>query len=303
MDYEKYETKEIELGLKEVEAYIAPISPRDLRENHVDKIHNSFNKVKSVEGIIAVNMISEKKKLEVIDGNHRMTAIKKWLEGHVDDKIKATFHIYHDLTENQKKAVFVKLQDSIKMSKTDMVKTQCYDSFIYKAFIPADKRLPFPCRVTLNETDKRNSIKFFRLVEPYQYRNMKTVGTISLRNFATTINKLNKDDFERMSQYMTDFIAVFGEPHSEMNRLYSGMVFHLGYQKAYWQGVNCLGRERFVSVMKRNYAMIRGAIESELVSRSGYHAQAEFVYSIIRKSLNKWERKSMSNILELPEDE
>lgn len=295
---DEYETKEIWLGIDDIQNYVAPISPRDLRQHHIDKIRNSFARVKSVEGVIAVNANSTDKKIEIIDGNHRVTAIKEWLENHVKDKIKATFHIYKNLSEEQKKAVFAKLQDNITMTKIDLVKTQCYDTFIYQAFFRPEKAIPFPCHVSLNESDKRNSIKFFRLVEPYNNRSFRNCGGISLRNITSIVNKMDKDDHEKLAQYMEDFIYVFGEPHGEMNRLYSGMAFHMGYQKNYWQGINCLGREKFKATMKKNFAMVRGAVESELVKKTGTRYGAEMVYSIIRAALNKWEKKSMGNILD-----
>lgn len=297
-----YETKELHLGITDVKSYVAPINPRDIQPRHVEHIRNSFNAVKSVEGVVAVNLVPDSRKLEVIDGNHRMTAITQWLEEHPEDHITATFHIYKNLTNAQKKAVFAKLQASVKMTKTDLVKTQCYDSFIYQAFFDPMKKLPFPCNVTMNESDRRNSIKFFRLFEPYNARHFRNCAVISLRNAASIVNKLDKEDHDRLARYMEDFIATFGEPHGELNRLYSGMAFHMGYQKIYWQGVNAMGREKFAATMKKNFAMIRGTVESELARRSGLRYQAEQVYLIVRSAVNKWEKRNLTNLLDITDE-
>ena len=292
-----YETKEVSLTKEDMDAYVSPISPRDIRQRHVNTIHQSFNLGKHVEGIIAVNAVDAERKLEIIDGNHRMAAIRQWLSSYPKDAIRATLHIYRNLSPDEKKHLYMVLQNSVVQTKIDILKTQCYDTFLYKAFFSSMDKRSFPCRVQLNETVAMNSIKFFRLVEPYYYRNSRSAGTINKTDLPNIMKRFDKDDLARMAQYMTDFIEVFGEPHRELNRLYSGMAFHLGYQKIYWQGVNALGRAAFQATMKKNFAQIRGKVESVL--SGAVHIQKEQaiqVYQIVREGLNRWEKRSMTDI-------
>ena len=280
-----YETKEIMLGAKEVEEYVSPVSPRDIRDRHVWGIMQSFHKNKGVEGVIAVNVLEAEKKIEVIDGNHRICAIRKWLVRFPEDRIRATFHVYRNLSQEEKKNLYMILQNSVNQTKTDVLKTQCYDSFLYKAFFSPSEKKSFPCAVTLNENVARNCIKFFRLFEPYYNRNGKAVNTIRRNDLPAIVNSMNKSDLEKMAQYMTDFILIFGEPHIELNRLYSTMEFHMGYMKVYWQGVNCLGRAQFIATMKRNYSQIRGKIETEIASARHASESAQNTYTTILDAL------------------
>jgi hypothetical protein len=102
-----YIERKIIIDKENVDRFIRPEWHRDFYEAHVSKIAGGLLAGIHPSESITVNYKSESKDYRVINGNHRMAAIKKVIENHPEFSIVMGVKCYKDLTSQEERDLYI----------------------------------------------------------------------------------------------------------------------------------------------------------------------------------------------------
>ena len=180
---------------------------RKLRENAVKKLLEKLNRQDSFE---APFVLSERKNGEynLIDGNHRIAAIEKWLEENPDGSIEIWAFVYPGLSKQEEKKMYTEWNQGSKQSTNDFVQQ-------YAEEIPLIDQLPF-CTIY----GEKETIPFFRLVSAYlaaQAPKFQGGYLGTPWQFVEIAKSMNGQEVNDLTEFMDIFINSFGPLDEKYN--------------------------------------------------------------------------------------
>lgn len=151
-----YMMQSVVLTKKSVKTLVV-VNPRKTHAGQVNSIYNSLLKREHFDSVFVVNVIKGVG-TRIIDGNHRIQALKKFFEKYPSERIQAYFATYRELSEEQERAVFTKWNISVSQSTDDFLHS-------YRETIPMYERLTteMPCSIY----GAKNKMKLRDLVNAY----------------------------------------------------------------------------------------------------------------------------------------
>ncbi|KKL78906.1 hypothetical protein LCGC14_2020180 [marine sediment metagenome] len=199
---------------------------RQISEMHSRQIHGAILSGKNPIGILIVN--KKKGKIRIIDGNHRIEAVKKFYgyrKTHKDVKIECTLKVYENLDEDQEKQIYADEARRKNESHEDRLNMYKDDIIFWK--ILQEGARGFPCRVTIYPSAK--ALKFRNIIDALcvsKRDHSKGYSPIYLRKeeLVGFAQDLLWDDFLLMKDFMGMFLGVYGDV-SKNNILCSKQAF------------------------------------------------------------------------------
>ena len=188
---------------------------RNIRESHVNDIKASLDRNEHFHMPLAVfkdknggYQISANTKSEAIDGNHRLTAIKKWLHENPNESIEVLLMVYQidkNVNINVRK-IFHAVNIGRKQNTDDYIRA-------YKDTIPIFDKLcghkrVIPCSIYGN----RDEMKFYHVVGAYlraKEKIYKGTWSGSPKDFVDEARKLTDKDVKVIEQFWEDFTKMF----------------------------------------------------------------------------------------------
>jgi len=188
---------------------------RNIRELHVNDIKASLENGDHFHMPLAVFKtgnggyeISATTESEAIDGNHRLTAIQKWLSKNPKEAIQVLLMVYKidkNVNVNVRK-IFHAVNIGRKQNTDDYIRA-------YKDTIPIFNKLTtsrvIPCSIYGN----RDEMKFYHVVGGYirakQNGNFKGTWTGTPKDFVDEARKLTDADVDVMEEFWEDFTKMF----------------------------------------------------------------------------------------------
>ena len=232
---------------------------RKLREAQINRILKQLKDGKHFESQIVVNQRG--KKMRIIDGGHRITAINMFLEESPAKQIEVNMAVYRDLNDEQEREAFGLWNKGINQSPDDYLNMR-------KDEIPIIKLLEkdFPCRVSVY-TPQGEGIKFKTLIAAYLGALLlQRPGTYdsSVENVIEKSKELGHKDLKFLKYFMTGFIDVFGMPSNKnafsaytvitaLMRVYYDNVYEQG-ETYFWEKVKS---EVYPNSMMRQFSLSR----------------------------------------------
>lgn len=186
---------------------------RQISEMHSRQIHGAILSGKNPVGVLIVN--KKKGKIRIIDGNHRIEAVKKFYgykKSHKDVKIECTLKIYENLDDDQEKQVYA--NEAMRKNESSEDRLNMYkDNIIFWKILQEGTR-GFPCRVTIYPSSK--ALKFRTIIDALcvsKRDHARGYAPIYLRKeeLVKFAQDLLWDDFLLMKDFMRMFIGVYGE--------------------------------------------------------------------------------------------
>ena len=188
---------------------------RCIRESHVNDIKDSLDKGEHFHMPLAVfkngnngYKLSATTKSEAIDGNHRLSAIKKWLNENPNKSIEVLLMVYKinknvDVTVRK---IFHNVNIGRKQSTDDYIRA-------YKDTIPifdmiCGNKKVLPCSIYGN----RDEMKFYHIVGAYlsaKENIYKGTWTGKPKEFVDEVRKLNDNDVNIIKEFWGDFCKMF----------------------------------------------------------------------------------------------
>lgn len=135
---------------------------RQINRTTLNKLYNLLKDNIHFDTPIMCNMINGSQKYRLLDGNHRMEAIKKFLEKNPDKSVEVLVCLYKNLDEDEEKTLYTKWNLGKKQSIHDVLQ-QYRDEIPLWSFV---SKKSFPCRVRIY-ADK-DSLPFKDLLVGYR---------------------------------------------------------------------------------------------------------------------------------------
>jgi hypothetical protein len=254
---------------------------RDIRKPVVNKLYNLLTEGLHFETPIMTNIRKDKHRL--LDGNHRIEAIKRYLSDYPNRKVEVWEFAYNDLSDQDEKEMYTKWNLGQKQTTNDFVK-QYWDDIPLTRYINS-----FPYPVTHSWTS--NSIEFKLLVSGYltKLENKFSGGFFGKAvEFINLAIKLDKSDADKMRAFLTDYISVFGYPDKK-NMHYEAAFFH-SMIRIWLDNLQSKNQESIRSAFKK----LRGsAIAANCIQGGGTSRNCMTTHELILQALNASRKQNL----------
>lgn len=294
-----YKQDVVVINKDNISRFVRPKWHRDFREPHIKEIMNGLLGGNHFNEVVTTNYNG--KDYEIINGNHRMEAVRRILELHPKFSIQVTVAAYSELTPDEQKDLYSIINNVKNESMDDFVKAHCYDSKIYKLMTKGT----FPCNVGFYSTKAANLnyIPFTTLMKSYMSRHETKQLIMMFRKdeLVEEIRKLDEKDYDRISEFVRFFRETFGDPSS--TNKYANYHKLLIIAKIYYIETEMgIGRDN----LQKRFEYAKMKYPSEFDGRVQNLAEQKLFYSRIVMILNeikKFDRGEVQNIFSLTKAE
>jgi len=201
-----YTSKNILVDRKNVSQFVRPAWHRDMRQSHIDRIRNSLLDNNHFSENVTVN--EKDGRMYVINGNHRMQALKEAIKVNSDLRIEITATIYKNLSREEELELYTLINNTKKETGLDRLKSHLHGSYIYNA-IEKD----FPIKLTYSNINKaqKNIMTAGNFFNAYINRE-STKPSMSNVNLIKHVKELGEKDYEKMKRFARFIQMTLGEP-------------------------------------------------------------------------------------------
>lgn len=260
-----------------IDSFIRPEWHREFRGTHVAHIRCGILKGIHPSESITINeqKIRTARVKRIINGNHRMEAIRQIIEKYPQFQIEMTFNVYYNLTKEEEIDAYTIINKVMKETAIDKLKANLQGSDIYCLIENS-----FPCRVLYRPVSAgdRNAITINSLLTPYVYRNNTRI-TGPMTTKYDEIKEYDETDYARMKKFILAFKDMFGEPSRD--NMYSTYNVLCVLAKLYY---TLVGTDLTEADYKKKITKIARQHASDFIIYSkGIHRQTELYLFIIRK--------------------
>lgn len=201
MDY-PYDIKTIILDKESINLIDLP-NQRQIRGNQVNSILRRLRQGEHFDSMFVVNVNNGTKRIRVIDGGHRTTALKKFFEEQPDKKIKVSMVVYKDLLPEDERKIYTKWNLGVKQSIDDFINS-------YKIEIPEFESILEELPVSVYGS--KNKMRLRYIVSAYfvsKQNNFVGVNHLTPFQFIEQMKKLTYDDVESMKNTFGIISEIF----------------------------------------------------------------------------------------------
>lgn len=191
---------------------------RKISETHVRQIHGAILNNKNPIGIITVNKKNDK--LRVIDGNHRIEAVKRYFtyrKTHADNKIECVLKVFENLTDDEERNVYV--NEAKRKNETHEDRLNLYRSDITFWKLLQDFTQEFPCQVSIYNSKKalrlRNILNAFYTYKLSSEKEGFVPSNLKKDDIVEFAQELDFDDFLLLKDFISFFKNVYGKIESD----------------------------------------------------------------------------------------
>jgi hypothetical protein len=194
-----------------INQFVVLANRRDIRQGKVRQLVRLLKDGKHFESAFVVNIVDEQHRL--IDGNHRIEAIRKFIADHPGRKVRVAMHVYRDLSPKEELEMYTTWNLGTKQTTNDFIKLH-WDE------VPQFKRLQvekgFP--VSIAPTWSGKAVEAKLLLNAFFAKDALPYSGPSMVNGQTFIAKaklISEEDIATLHAAVTDIVAVFGQPDSK----------------------------------------------------------------------------------------
>lgn len=246
-----YDTVNFTINSENIEEFEVMENRRNIGDAHVSKIHGAILSGKNPIGVIIVNR--KNKRYRIIDGNHRIEAIKRFYsyrQLNKQAKFECVLRVYDNLSDEEEREVY---SDEAKR------KNESYEDRLnlHKDSIPLwnrfkDKTLEFPCKVSIYQ--HKESLRLRTIINAFY-----TVKSSSTKGYVpSNINKDNIVDFAKSLSdvdycFLRDFLIFFEKIFGKVERSnpYTKTQFFLPLFDIYHKNIKLKKQANFEEKFKR----------------------------------------------------
>lgn len=237
-----YTTEKFLITAKNIGQFKLIENRRYLRESHAKQIKRALLEGVNFDAPIIINQVKDQKR--IIDGQHRITAIKEILETFPKFKVWVTLFIYSNLTKQQEQNLFSKINRGMRQSSDDYV-MMYFDEIPILEEIKAD--------VTIYK--KPDKMHFKPLLEGYLFAQKKGRLGISREEFIDKVSHLDKEDSKKIKEFIKGFkehvLTVNNSDYLKTTPLCAILFTYFNttlQKKDYWERIkiNVLENEKFL---------------------------------------------------------
>jgi hypothetical protein len=257
--------------------YLYEDERRQLRTGKVASIRSQFGNgdklSKHFDSPLVVNKKDNEKFFRVIDGNHRIEAIKQKLEKDNTFSIEVRLFIYKNLTRDEEREIYSKWQKGIPQSATDYL--ACY----VKTIPLMDKMLE-TLPVSLYKTPKKISIKVLMgcHIKAKKQRNFDGGYACNGEQTVADFKEITSEDIKIVKAFLKDYEQVFGE-YMKGNIWYCGGPMFALY-RIWYDNKQFMPNNKLISIWKKALLPNRYVWNGIITSSTRESTKAIYVYML-----------------------
>ncbi len=256
-----------------IKNYVRPEWHREFRERHIRIIEKALIRGEHPSENITVNNLNGKNR--IINGNHRIQAIKNVIAEYPKFRIELTFTIYSRLSREEEIVIYEKVNNTKKESGLDKLKAHLVGTEIYKLMM---ERFPFKPLFRNQSGSDRNSLSTGTILASYVVRNEKCIAAGNVQILKKAV-QLDENDYNNIAKFCRFFKRVCGEPSRD--NLYSSYNIFSVIAKIYYTTVRIeMTEDEYEKKLKK--VLQRNTSDLMLLNR-GVHNQKQLYEFILSK--------------------
>jgi hypothetical protein len=193
---------------------------RDIRGGVVNRLVKVLEDGDHFETPLMTNLVRKRHRL--LDGNHRIEAVKKYLQKYPNRKIEVFVFYYTNLNPDMEKQMYTKWNLGIKQNTNDFVRQYWDDIPLAQLFVGDEK---MPCKV--GPKWAKGTMEFKTLLAGYLTKdkeNWEGAYYGSAMDFIEECQGFGHKAFAELKQFLQEYTLVFGIPNNK-NIHYKQAVF------------------------------------------------------------------------------
>lgn len=208
----EYEIKEMTINKDNIKKFQAIEGARSLRKTQVERIEKSIRK-REMEGFGVIYLNLKEEIFRIIDGNHRITAVRNLIENKAISSLNITCAIYRSLDKANEKRIYDILARQINQTTEDFLNLHKDEFPLWK--IINEKSFP----VKIGVYGGKNILKFKYLISLLSVARSKSFEqgvTIRRKEELQEIAvHTNEGSYRELSEFFKVFLAAYGDPGNE----------------------------------------------------------------------------------------
>lgn len=218
---------------------------REIRKSALTRLTNSLVSDGSFKNPIHVNKVGEY--YRVVDGNHRIEAVRRYLELNGNNEVKLRVAIHEGLSPQQEKTLYDELAKTVSQTLSDYLKIHFDEVPFFQWVDNGMSTESFPVPVSIYSS--RLAISYANLLSLWEARNKNLYGgKLGKEESLDYAKSLTKNDYEGMKAFLKAYTKLFGVPASQ-NPYYSTHVMWI-LMSIYFRNCDMIGSEKIFSMLK-----------------------------------------------------
>lgn len=208
-----HKTRRLVIGAESLRDFARLENPRPLREAQVSHLVRELRADKHLISAITVNDVGRggNTRMRVIDGNHRLEAMRLLIRDDPALKFEVEFHVHDHLTEAEELALFTDINTAVRVTPNDVLTVR-------QAEVPIVAMLQndFPVNMVLVSGPIKEGFRMIPFLRAYLSRlspslhaRIKRSGN---RGLIEELKPLGAKDLSKMREFAEAFVATFGVP-------------------------------------------------------------------------------------------
>ena len=270
--------------------YLRPKWHREFRENHIRIIKNGIMRGNHFSESITVNDVNGK--LYVLNGNHRIEALRRIIKLDPKFSIEATVTKYENLDREGELNVYETINRSRPETALDRIKARCVDCY----FVKNSDRLSIRPLFRKRGPGEVNSMTISVMVMPYHFKSSSQFsGGGAIPEY---ICGLDSDDMDKMERYYSFYRKVFGDITNE--NLYSHSTLFVTLGKIYYNNVDITLSEKDFKERIEVFKLRHTGKMMQVLSQGNSYVVVKEFYDLLLKTLSS--RKKLFDITKVNKD-
>jgi hypothetical protein len=223
-------------------------NPRRLRSAQVTSIYQNLKKGKHFESNFVVNELA-KTRIRIIDGQHRIAALKRYFKEFPDERVRVWFATYKSLTPTQEREMFTRWNVGTRQTTDDFINSYKEEIPIYEELTAKLPCSIYPCPKKMKMKDLINA---HRATKELPYKGGESITTY---DFIRYMQKMTHVDVNQMVENYNILQEIFnpnGNKDFHKMSAFKNVVFRaLYYLVANNKGLGGYMRQRMKSALSQ----------------------------------------------------
>jgi hypothetical protein len=295
----QYRTKRITIDAETLKLLKTMESRRRVVNAHVNRLHKVLLEGKNFDAPMVVNEL-DVGKFRLLDGNHRLEAIKKWIADDKENKrkLEVSFAIYDKLDAEEEREVFTKWNSGRRQSSNDFIQ-------LYASEIPILQKMlkSFPVSVRIYSLQEgQRGIHFSSIMKAYfmaeaPYPQFKPY-TGAAKRFVDDCIALGDDDYDKLKDFVKFFESTFGI--LEKDNPYQTTTSLNCFTTIYMDNEADFGIDELSRLFKRH---VLGKSQVLILGSAGGRVATENLYNELRALFSKGRSKNALRFRQISQQE
>lgn len=213
---------------------------RAIRNSAVSRLVGALQEDMTFQSPIHVNKVGLN--YWVIDGNHRIEALKNYLKRNQKATIEIPLAIHENLDKEREKELFDELAKTVNQTKSDVLKIHFEDIEIFQWI---DNSFPIPLSIYSN----KSALSYANLLECWYNRERDTVLHFRKESIVPYAKQLDKKDYTELKDFFRVYLSVFGAPSNSSPYYKRGPLWIV--MSIYFRNIDVINTEQFWALVRK----------------------------------------------------